>query len=239
MIKLFWKQKKLLKKCETKKLHYGRYLYKVVVRSPLASVFRTEMQRNGKLSHARSQIDSYKLSAKLGLPLKKTTWRSELPLDSNDIRDADKICRLLLHSKDYLVRCEYNTLIIYSNDKKLLITISQFSIADEFWEPDTNCITFLQKNTNIIISDTKPDFPFKLTFGQKPASRAMGTWLQNNTDKSRCGPLLLKNFLNGERWIKGQYIFVRDEKVLFMVQLICGDNITRIDKIVYKDDIDK
>jgi len=230
---------KLLKKFETKKLHYGRFLYKVVVRSPLASVFRTEMQRNGKLSYARSQIDSYKLSAKLGLPLKKTTWRSELHLDSNDITDADKICRLLLHSKEYLVRCEYNTLIIYSNDKKLLTTISKFEIAEEFWEPDTASIKYLQSNANIILSDKKTNFPIKLTFGQKTAKRSMGTWLQNNTDKARCGPVLMKNFLNRERWIKGQYIFVRDEKVLFMVQLICGDNITRIDKIVYKEDIDK
>lgn len=230
---------KLLKKFETKKLHYGRFLYKVVVRSPLANVFRTEMQRNGKLSYARSQIDSYKLSAKLGQPLFRSTWRNDIPLEFSDVRDADKICRLLLHSKEYLVRCEFNTLIVYSNDKNLITTISKFTIAEEFWEPDTKSIAFLQKNTNIILSDKKPEFSIKITFGQKQAKRSMGTWLQNNTDKARCGPVLMKNFLNRERWIKGQYIFVRDEKVLFMVQLICGDNITRIDKIVYKEDIDK
>ena len=229
----------MLKKFETKKLHYGRYLYKVVVRTPLASIFRTEMQRNGKLSYARDHIQEYMRLHAARMPIVKRSWRSEEVINFADVIEADKICKLLLHKHEYLVRCEFNTLIIYSNDKPLLEKISKYDSAQEFWEPDTASIEYLQSNTNIILSDKQTNFPIKLTFGQNPAKRSMGTWIQNNQDKVRCGPVLLRNFLNRERWIKGQYIFVRDEKVLFMIQLICGDNITRVDKIVYKEDIDK
>ena len=45
--------------------------------------------------------------------------------------------------------------------------------------------------------------------------------------------------LRTRSWIQGQYIYVRDENVIFLLQILVGDNISRIDKLVYKDDIDK
>jgi len=41
------------------------------------------------------------------------------------------------------------------------------------------------------------------------------------------------------RWIQGTYMYVRNEHVVMLVQMIVGDNITRIDKLIYKANIDK
>lgn len=36
-------------------------------------------------------------------------------------------------------------------------------------------------------------------------------------------------------WVKGYYFYVRDSKSLFIAQMMVGDNIMRIDKLVYAD----
>ena len=49
----------------------------------------------------------------------------------------------------------------------------------------------------------------------------------------------MKNLSNEYSYIQGQYIYVRDENVIFLLQLMIGDNISRIDKLVCKANIDK
>jgi hypothetical protein len=34
-------------------------------------------------------------------------------------------------------------------------------------------------------------------------------------------------------WVKGYYFFVRDEKTLLIAQMLVGDNIQRVDRLVY------
>ena len=230
---------KSVKKCETKKLHYGKYLYKVSMRSQLAHIFRTELQRKGNLTYASMELFKYGELYKQGKPLIKKSWRNEETVNENDFLSCQKIYRYLINSKNYLVRCEYSTLNIYSNDLRFIQQFTQLENCEEFWQPDPDSITFLTNNANVILTDKPVDHKLKITFGRKPAKKELGKWLIANKDKARCGPVLLDNLLEQARWIKGQYIFVRDEKVLFMIQLICGDNISRVDKLVYKDDIDK
>jgi len=228
-----------VKKFETKKLHYGKYLYKVSMRSQLAHIFRTELQRKGNLTYASSELFKYSELHKQGKPLLKKSWRNEETITLTDFLNCQKIYRYLINCKDYLVRCEYSTLNIYSNNLSFIKKFTALENCEQFWEPDPESINFLMNNTNVIISDKPVYYKLKVTFGRKPATKELGKWLIANADKARCGPVLLDNLLEQARWIKGQYIFVRDEKVLFMIQLICGDNISRVDKLVYKDDIDK
>jgi len=230
---------KSVKKFETTKLHYGKYLYKVTIRSPLAHIFRTELQRKGNLAYASSELFRYDQLYKAGKTLVKKSWRSIDVVSVEDFLCCQKIYRFLKNSSDYLVRCEYNTLNIYSNNKSFIQKFTTLNTCTEYYEPDPTAINFLQNNTNVIVIDKPTNFPIKVTFGRKQAKKELGKWLIANTDKARVGPVLLDNCLVEARWIKGQYIFIRDEKVLFMIQLICGDNISRIDKLVYKEDIDK
>jgi hypothetical protein len=56
-------------------------------------------------------------------------------------------------------------------------------------------------------------------------------------DKIRIGEQCLDNMSVG--WVDGNYFFVRDEKVLMLVRMMIGDSITRIERQVYQDDLDK
>ena len=42
-----------------------------------------------------------------------------------------------------------------------------------------------------------------------------------------------KQYCNMSTFVKGYYFYVKDDKALFLVQMIVGDNIQRIEKLVY------
>ena len=226
---------------ETKKLHYGKYLYKLRLYNQLASIFRTEQQRNGKLSYAKSRLTEYYAQLERGETVTRSRWRFEEPIDPNHIHEAKWIYSYLKSHNEYLVRCEYSTLMIYTNNKLLLdkIIAKTPSAHPELWQPDPENIAFLQANQNVILVDKPTSFPYKLTFGRKPASPSLAKWIESNGDKVSAGKIMMENLRSSNRWIQGQYIYARDENVIMLIQMMVGDNISRIDKLVYKEDIDK
>lgn len=227
---------------ETKKLHYGKYLYKLRITNQLASVFRTEHQRNGKLNFAKTKIQSYLHQYQQGDIPVRSIWRASVAIPKEDLLDANAIYNILkTHTSAYIVRCEYNALMIYTNNRSMLIKILNklVSGSPEFWEPDPSTINFLKNSANVILINAPTRFPYKLTFGRKKANSSLASWIDKNGDKAKAGPVLMENLRNESYWIQGQYIYVRDENVIFLLQMLVGDNISRIDKLVYKEDIDK
>lgn len=217
---------------ETKKLHYGKYLYKVRLYNRLGSIFRTEFQRDGKLGYARRLLNDYNLAITNGQVIKKGRF-SDVLVSQKELDDANFIYKILRYGKNYLVRCEFNTLIVYSNNlnfiEKLFTGVK--SCEPEIWKPLTNNTDYLKKNKNIILVDKVPKFPYKITFGRKKAPPTLATWLQSNQDKSKAGSVFLRNCQESE-WINGQYIYVRDEKVLFLINMLAGDNIVKIEELI-------
>jgi hypothetical protein len=108
----------------------------------------------------------------------------------------------------------------------------------ELWEPDPNTVDFLLNKSDIILTDTEVMYPYKITFGRKKANPSLATWIEKNGDKAQAGHICMNNIRNGN-FIQGQYIYVRDENIVLLLQMIIGDNIQRIDKLVYKGNIDK
>ncbi len=220
----------MLRQNETVKLHYNKYLYKVKLTNPLATIFRTDMQRGGKLSYAKKKLNEYRIQANDGQVLRRGFYIDTV-LTEEDIDNAEYIYKTLRYAKDYLVRVEYNTLNVYSNNIKFLQKFEKVSSHIELWAPKPENIDFLKKHKHKVIVDTVPDLPFKVTFGRKRAKVELGTWLSANSDKSKAGNTFIDNCLN-ESWINGQYVFARDEKVLFLINMIAGDNITKIEELV-------
>ena len=183
---------------ETKKLHYGKYLYKLKLHNSIAGIFRTELQRNGKLNFARTKIQEYLERVKRGELVTKTRWRTESVVPHNDIIDANSIYLQLKNNTEYLVRCEYSTLMIYTNNRKLLLDIVNKLKGGwpELWEPDPETTDFLLNKSDVILTDTPVDFPYKITFGRKKANPSLATWLEKNGDKAQAGPILMKNLKN-------------------------------------------
>lgn len=225
---------KLLHKYETTKLHYGKYLYKLNIFSTLSSIFRTEFQRDGKLSYAAKHLNDYNAQYAQGTRIIKKGRFNETHITSETLQDANHIWKTLRYSKDYTLRCEINQLFVYSNNLKLLEKLyKEVHSRVELWEPRSEDAKFLQENKNVIIVDKEPEFRYKITFGRKRSKPELASWLKKNTDKSRAGSKFISNCENSN-WIQGQYVFVRDEKVIFLINMIAGDNITKIEELVYR-----
>lgn len=226
---------------KTNKLHYGKYFYKLNIYNDLSSIFRTEAQGNKKLSYAESQLNFIK-SNKIGDCYRFFKRLNSTVVSKECLHDAELIYSKLLENDDYLLRCEYNSLYIYSNNLDLLESIFKnlkYPNVVEVWKPNEADLDILISNKNTIIVDKPTDFPIKVTFGSKPASPALGEWIEKNSNKVRAGYTFKLNCKKGTRWIKGQYIYVRDEKVLLFVTMLVGNNISRIDKLIYNLNIDK
>lgn len=232
MIKSRLKQQQMSQLNETIKLHYGKYLYKIKMVNQLGSIFRTEFQRDGKLGYARKFLNEYNSDAGDGRIIKKGRFFDTV-ISQEELDDANYIYKVLRYAKNYLVRCEYNTLIVYSNNlnfiNKLKHGIKSYNC--EIWAPLNKNIDYLKQNKNIIIVNTQPELKYKVTFGRKKSSPALGDWLAANTDKSKAGSVFIRN-CQDNGWINGQYIYARDEKVLLLINMLAGDNIIKIEELV-------
>jgi hypothetical protein len=228
---------------ESKKLHYGKYLYKLKIISPLAGIFRTDLQKNknGILSYAKERLDRYSSNSHNGEQAIIKKFKASITITSDELFDAKNIYNALRNSSNHLIRCEHNSLIIYTNNKSTLTKLSKKLKTDnvELWEPDVNVIDFLQNNANIIIVDKPPRFPYKITFGRKSPNLEFLNWVMNNLNKVQVGPTLMENLSKKSSYIQGQYMYARDENIVFLLQIMIGDNISRIDKLVCKANIDK
>jgi hypothetical protein len=234
---------KSLKLCETKKLHYGKYLYKLVLANQLNTIFRSELQKDNRLSFAKSQIEKLADSHRKGEPLIEQRYRASREIPIEDYFDATDIYHCLRSIDDYKVRVDpWRSLIIYSNDRSGLMKIANKMrvSAKEFWEPDPSVLDIIKDKSNIILVDEEPDLLYKVTLGRSRSGTTLelANWLVKNSDKSRVGPIALETFKeNG--YCDGLYFYIRDKKVLMLIQMMVGNKIRRVDKLVYKGNIDK
>jgi len=232
---------KLVKLCETKKLHYGEYLYKLVLHNRLNNIFRTVNQKKGSLSYAKEKLDAYTEKLTQGQPLEEIIFRTTREIPVEHFFDAKNLYKILKESKGYKIRVQpWSTITIYSNNKELLLKIADTMkvSAREFWEPDIKSLDLLLGERNIIISETPVDLNYKVTFGKNPVNPDFAKWLRANTDKSKVGTITLETIEAGG-YLDGLYFYIRDEKVLNLISMLAGNNIRRIDKLVYKENIDK
>lgn len=220
---------KLLKKCETVKLFYDLYLYKLVINNSLSPIFR-----NKNLSHARQVLDPMQrdYEANKALEWKRVLKSSHVSVES--FLDAKILLSVFSKADDYRLRIEYSQMCIYSNDKSWLYSIKNKlnpRNVIEFWEPDTQYLDIIKEKNTILIDRYLP-FEYKITLGPKGNSQ-FANWARNNSDKIKAGQIFLSEIEN-DGYVDGMYFYVRDEKVLTLVKLILGYCIKRVDKIVHK-----
>tara|TARA_Y100000389_G_scaffold36367_1_gene30965 strand:- start:527 stop:1228 length:702 start_codon:yes stop_codon:yes gene_type:complete len=227
-----------MKKFETKKLFYDTYLYKVQIGTCLAARFRTALSPNKKLGQIKEVL---RLADKGETVSIFVSSYQKKHLSKYDIKLCRILYNILMKYDNYIIRCENNLLSVYTNDYKLLEQMSKIDpeLLDttyiELWQPQLDKINLLLSNKNIILSnDEIIPYPYKITFGSKKQTTShLLKWIKNHKDKVKIGNIFLKMLdSNSTAWIKGYYIYVSDEKLVLLLQMLIGNNIQRIDKLV-------
>ena len=223
-----------MRKFETTKLFWNKYLYKLTINNRIGNIFRYK-----NLSYARSVLDGMQRAYEAGDPIKLERFRRCDLVTESHFLDARRLYKFLSKTNEYTLRIEGNTTGIYSNNREWLHTIKSSLHKEnllEFWEPDPIGIELLEVNT--IIVDTPILFQYKVMLGSGTMSlTGFANFAAANPKQIKIGPVL-KQELEKNGYVSGMYFYARDEKVLQLCSLML-DNIRRVDKIVAKQSLDK
>ena len=203
-------------------------MYRLVVQHNLGIIFRDK-----NLAHARDVLDSLQLQIEEGKELEwRRSYRYTVPVSPESFATAQYLlAEFTAQGHDnYKLRCEHPFMSIYSNDTNWLNALMRKNLSIvSFSEPDVNDINDLKPN--IILTDEIPiSMKYKVTVGNQVSS-GLSTWITANPDKCKAGYKFLQEVKNNG-YVNGMYFYVRDEKVLQLVQLIIGGNIKRVDKFI-------
>jgi hypothetical protein len=223
-----------LKKCETTKLFWSKYLYKLCIHNGIGTIFRDK-----NLSYAREVLDKLQQQYEEGDPLVVTRYFRETPVTELSFLDARKLYKFVSKTDDYTLRIEGTTVCIYSNNREWIHTLkSAINKANllELWEPNPDHLTHLEPNTIIVENDN--GYNFKVTLGPGVGDTSgFANWAKNNPKQVKVGPQLQHN-LEHNSYASDMYFYARDEKTLNLCELMLS-NIRRIDKLVVKSYLDK
>lgn len=210
---------------ETIKLFYDEYPYKLSILNPLGHIFR---EKNFK--QARDNLDELQLMYERSEPLVRGSHRIKT-YDVSTFKESKRLFAEFTSRDDYKLRIENPVIQIYSHDRDWLIKLSKLVEAPlEFYEPKS----VLAKNTILV---NKPvEYEYRVTLSTSP-DPGLANWIKNNPTLAKAGPIFLEEVSN-KGYSKGLYFYVRDEKILNLVNLMLGKS-SRVDKLVYKQDLDK
>jgi hypothetical protein len=229
-------------KHETKKLFYKKFLYKLSFKFEVGDIFRTWHQRDGRLSYAHDKILEFKNKLKNQKSFEYRKFGKKL-VTHEIVKDAQRIRETLLNSSDYQLRVEAFNLMVYSNSKdELLKIVKNLETVDsiELWEPDSSVTELLANEKDVLVVNKPSDYTHKLTLEASPRKKnvdAFKGWAEANRNKVKITDYSL-NTLDSGYW-KNFNVYVRDEKVLLLLKMVAPDMIRKVEKIVYKGDVDK
>lgn len=223
-----------MKHCETTKLFYDEYLYKISLTNSLAAIFREK-----NLPSARKILDGYKtqldnegrIQALYGSRTKYVSYDSFISAQSLYLEFTAQ------NQDNYKLRIEHPGLAIYSNDLYWIEYLEKkLDNINEVWKPkDSTSLAMLEPN--VIISNAPIEFEYKVTVGST-VDPSFPQWVRKNRDKVKAGRVFL-NLVETKSYVKGMYFYCRDMKILQFVNIIIGGSVRRVDKFINKPDNDK
>lgn len=225
-----------LKTYKSTKLFYDAYLYKLQVRTTISNVFRPNHNREIR----RDTLDEY---VSISGPKKQEVQVSRYKMVTYEsMMDASHIMNELLDSdEDFKVRCESYSLIIYTNDISLLEKISN-GVSEyarcKIWRPLNGSEDYLLSNKSIIVTDKEIEYEYKLYLKNGSNTTTLVSWIKKNPDRAKIGQATLYA-LENDYYVNGNYFYVKDSKVLIMVEMVAGKLISKIEKFVHITDLDK
>ena len=108
-----------MKKLETTKLFWGKYLYKLAINNSIGSIFRDK-----NLSHAREVLDTLQQQYESGQPLVLKSFARVLSVSELSFLDARKLYKFLVRARDdYTLRIQNINISVYSNNHEWIHTL--------------------------------------------------------------------------------------------------------------------
>jgi hypothetical protein len=218
---------------KSNKLFYKKYLYKVAFDLKLSSIFRKYHQKTENLDYAIYKIIEYENDLNFN-PKKKHIeigYYRKVHIEKQDINDAKKLRDALNLIDGYMIRQEYNDqLFIYLNDIDNLLpvlenlkTVSKLQV----WRPDPAILA--NAEADVLVSKLAEDYQFKVSINMwalRKENSGTLAWIKNNRDKIKITDYSL------EYACSNAGVYVRDEKVLMILQMTGNNFIGRIERLV-------
>lgn len=216
---------------KSKKLFYKTYLYKVEFDFNLASIFRSYFQKNN-LDYALEKIEEWETEITTNKRKSvQISYYNKTVIDISMLEDA-RILRDCLNSlSEYKVRQEYNDkLFVYLNDVETLLnvlkklkTINQIKT----WRPDP--VILKNPDPDLLVSTFADKYKYKATMNfsnLRKKNPSTIKWIENNRDKVKISDYSL------EMADSSVGVYVRDDKVLMLLQMTGNSFITKIERLV-------
>lgn len=138
----------------------------------------------------------------------------------------------MIEQDDCRTRGEGSHVSVFTNNKRLIdeIQATFTDTVEEIWQPDPEKIRVLQQ-PNVILVKENAKHPIRVMMNDHRISSDFGKWIDANPDKVTIGDSAYRAVKRG--WMTGGlYFYLRDEKILSLVNLMISGNIRRVDRLV-------
>jgi len=225
---------------KTTKLHYGKYLYKATFFNTLSFCFASfRNSKSDKLSSVKNVICNLQEQYDYNKSMTVEIWRTKKSITVSDFLETKQILNLLENSSDWRLRVEMGRyLTVYTSDETLIDNLSKDCGASEIYKPEEGMENFLLLNIDTAIVNKPIEYEYRVYLKGNKIDPNFANWFEANRDKSRIGEWTLRNIQSGY-YTSGNYFYIKNDKVLTMIRMIAGHNIRRVEKLIYKGDIDK
>lgn len=213
-----WYYKKL-----TKKLFFKKYVFKVAIKTPLASLFRGNRPAAIK---ANLDLLEDKLNRSKGMRVQVGPHWSRTLASRDDVLVGAKILEHLEELKDYVVRVESDTLGIYFNDSDYLDIFTNIPgiVIEEISEPfDDTAKNYLLTHPGVIIR-SEYSHKYKVTI--------KSLYHENENFKSWAAKYDKIKLMPSNHYKYGGHFYVADDKMLSLCRLYMSDKVVKVEELV-------
>jgi hypothetical protein len=206
----------------TKSLFKGKYQYKIVLVSSLASAFRNyDIATTLELLNKAHTTFKSQDPNKPVVSYKKSNVKSE-----DDFIYAFKLQKQVKKMQDFEIRIEHPWISIYTNNKK---------DVDAIVKLDSNKIKYISAPDSLIEAGTiimpKVPYDYRLTIGKTTQSyTAFIEWVEA-TKKVRLTKSCKKMLTSNRSW-GGTYMYIKGDNALLMTKMHLGGAVGKIERVI-------
>lgn len=213
---------------------YNKYWFKLETLNGIAHIFREK-----QFAYTQTCLETLRQEYSKGKELLLKRAYIETPVSEPDYKDCNTLYNTFIHFQgDYSLRVENPILNIYSNDLEWLEKIGS-SLQNEsvLYAPNENLKELLNRDTPIIVVKRPTKFKYRVTMKNR-VSRDFTNWIDANPDKVKIGNRAYQH-IKETGYAHGYYFYVTSHKVLHLIQIMIGGNISRVEEVVVDSVKDK